>query len=453
MQPRPFNNLSALGRSRRLLLSAGFPLLLLLAFIVKQFCGFDSIGWHTGFSHPLIGWDHSITMLAVGIWAAQLRGHAIWMLPLAFVGVMSLGGFAGALGFSLPSVEGLVLLSCAVFSVLITRNIRFSSKVNVMIVAFFGFFHGYAHGQEISTSASLISYTLGFMLATLLLHGAGILVAKLVVLAATCLLAMLFSQAALAKQAELFIGNHGAVALLDTMPTPSSGYPSHLWYGQGADFQSACDALGFRPPNALDCGAGSSHMTLNGAKGALDASVVAPRPPAGRGSEATFAEADSLGQIAIEPAPSVSQVFRHHFPDINHTPGQSLLCNGVGLTSPPAAHYLVLSPLVSLSFNRSPIDRIEAFRLRAILADTRSGNIHPDFYRDLSPEPIHFKPISAATTARPSGVIENLALIHVLVRNDKRLASVASNRRSGSMSAETSNIGAGLNRLNKPSTF
>jgi len=109
------------------------------------------------------------------------------MLPVSFVGVMSLGGLAGASGLSLPSVEGLILLSCAVFGVLITRRVRFGSKINVLIVAFFAFFHGFAHGQEISASASLISYTLGFMLATLLLHGTGILVAKLVVLAVGCL--------------------------------------------------------------------------------------------------------------------------------------------------------------------------------------------------------------------------------------------------------------------------
>jgi len=33
--------------------------------------------WHHGFDHPLQGWDHILTMIAVGIWAAQLRGQAI----------------------------------------------------------------------------------------------------------------------------------------------------------------------------------------------------------------------------------------------------------------------------------------------------------------------------------------------------------------------------------------
>jgi len=140
------------GRSSsRLLLSVGLPVVLLLTFIGKQIFNFDDIGWHNGFNHPLTGWDHLVTMLAVGIWAAQLRGQAIWMLPLAFVGVMSLGGLAGAAGLAIPSVEGIILLSAAVFSVLITRKIRFSTTINVSIVAFFAFFHGFAHGHEIST--------------------------------------------------------------------------------------------------------------------------------------------------------------------------------------------------------------------------------------------------------------------------------------------------------------
>jgi hydrogenase/urease accessory protein HupE len=144
----------------------------------------------SGFSHPLEGWDHLVTMLAVGIWAAQLRGKAIWLLPLTFVGVMSLGGISGAAKYlAVPSAEVLIVLSSLVFSVLIILKIRFDTKINVLIVAFFAFFHGYAHGQEISASASLISYSVGFMVATLLLHGAGILVAKLLLISVTIFIA------------------------------------------------------------------------------------------------------------------------------------------------------------------------------------------------------------------------------------------------------------------------
>ena len=78
------------------MLSVALPVLLILAFLAKQFSDFDAIGLSHGFNHPLTGWDHLVTMLAVGIWAAQLRGKAIWLLPLSFVSVMSLGGLARA---------------------------------------------------------------------------------------------------------------------------------------------------------------------------------------------------------------------------------------------------------------------------------------------------------------------------------------------------------------------
>jgi hydrogenase/urease accessory protein HupE len=160
-----------------------FLLMSVLACVFYFIADISVLDLSSGFSHPLEGWDHIVTMLGVGIWAAQLRGKAIWLLPTTFVGVMSLGGISGAAQYlAVPSAEILIVLSCLVFSILIIRKVRFDIRINVLIVAFFAFFHGYAHGAEISTSASLISYTLGFMIATLLLHGAGILIAKVILL-------------------------------------------------------------------------------------------------------------------------------------------------------------------------------------------------------------------------------------------------------------------------------
>lgn len=165
-------------------------LLMSVLLYVFYFADISLLDLSSGFSHPLEGWDHIVTMLGVGIWAAQLRGKAIWLLPTTFVSVMSLGGISGAAKYlAVPSAEILIALSCLVFSILIIRKVRFDIKINVLIVAFFAFFHGYAHGQEISTSASLISYTAGFMLATLLLHSAGILVAKVILLSITFFIA------------------------------------------------------------------------------------------------------------------------------------------------------------------------------------------------------------------------------------------------------------------------
>ncbi|TIV92147.1 MAG: protein hupE, partial [Mesorhizobium sp.] len=50
-----------------------------------------------GFAHPLSGLDHLAAMIAVGLWAAMKGGRAVWAWPLAFVGVMLVGGALGML--------------------------------------------------------------------------------------------------------------------------------------------------------------------------------------------------------------------------------------------------------------------------------------------------------------------------------------------------------------------
>ena len=168
---------------QRFFLTLGLFMLLFFSLlkIPTLFFVIDS-DWYEGFLHPLAGWDHLLAMVAVGIWAAQLRRQAVWLLPLVFVSIMSLGGMVGAASFIVPNAEIIILLSGLILNVFIIRKIRFSMPLNMLIIGFFAFFHGYAHGDEISASASLASYTAGFVFATLLLHSAGILIARLTVL-------------------------------------------------------------------------------------------------------------------------------------------------------------------------------------------------------------------------------------------------------------------------------
>jgi hydrogenase/urease accessory protein HupE len=136
-------------------------------------------GWHDGFSHPLQGWDHLLVMIAVGWWAAQQRGRAVWLIPLTFVGVMTMGGVVGATGVSLPGVELAILLSVAVFAALVARKARLRLSVSVWLVGFFAFFHGFAHGAEMPGSANIVMFGFGFVLATLLLHATGLVAGRL----------------------------------------------------------------------------------------------------------------------------------------------------------------------------------------------------------------------------------------------------------------------------------
>ncbi|NKC50377.1 HupE/UreJ family protein [Ochrobactrum cytisi] len=125
-----------------------------------------------GFTHPS-GADHILAMVAVGLWASMLGGRALVVVPLSFVGVMLLGFVAALSGVTLPYVEPIILASVIVLGLLVAMAFRASTLTAALIVGFFAFFHGYAHGGEIG-SAAFLSYGAGFALATALLHAAGI---------------------------------------------------------------------------------------------------------------------------------------------------------------------------------------------------------------------------------------------------------------------------------------
>lgn len=131
-------------------------------------------GFGHGFSHPLGGLDHLCAMLAVGLWAAQMGGRALWAVPLAFVTVMALGGILGMAGLNLPFVETGIVLSVLLLGVLIAASARLPLAASVAIVAFFAIFHGFAHGAEMPANASGFAYAAGFTFATALLHLCGI---------------------------------------------------------------------------------------------------------------------------------------------------------------------------------------------------------------------------------------------------------------------------------------
>lgn len=144
-------------------------------------------GWHDGFSHPLHGWDHLLVMVAVGFWAAQQRSRAIWLYPLTFVSVMGLGGVVGAAGVMVPGVEVGILLSVITFACLVLGRVRLKPLTAMALIATFAFCHGYAHGAEMPGSIGVVSFALGFMLATLLLHLSGLMTSRLLTMGMVCL--------------------------------------------------------------------------------------------------------------------------------------------------------------------------------------------------------------------------------------------------------------------------
>jgi urease accessory protein len=131
-------------------------------------------GFTGGLAHPFLGLDHLLAMIAIGLWAAQQGGRALWAVPAAFVGAMLLGGILSMSGFSLPHVETGVAASVLLLGLLIATRRQWNVPAGMAIAAVFAIFHGYAHGLEMPQAASPTLYALGFVLATACLHAVGV---------------------------------------------------------------------------------------------------------------------------------------------------------------------------------------------------------------------------------------------------------------------------------------
>lgn len=131
-------------------------------------------GLASGLNHPFSGLDHILAMVAVGLWAAQLGGRSTWLVPAAFVSLMTVGGAMGMMGIYLPMVEAGILASVLVLGVLIAAAARLPLAASMAVVGLFAVFHGHSHGTEIPHAASGLAYAAGFVLATVALHACGI---------------------------------------------------------------------------------------------------------------------------------------------------------------------------------------------------------------------------------------------------------------------------------------
>jgi urease accessory protein len=132
-----------------------------------------------GFAHPVFGLDHLLAMIAVGIWAAQVGGRARWIVPATFVGVMTLASFFGQRGFVPSGMEQMIAVSLLALGLMIALAKRLPLSAGLGLAALFAAFHGFAHGAEIPATSSGLSYGLGFVAATILLHAVGLALGKL----------------------------------------------------------------------------------------------------------------------------------------------------------------------------------------------------------------------------------------------------------------------------------
>jgi urease accessory protein len=137
--------------------------------------GLDHIhGLTDGIMHPLTGLDHVLAMVAVGLLAAQLGGRALWITPLSFMAMLVVGALLAMAHIAVPLVEVGIAFSIISLGLVLLFGVGLPTAGAMAFVGFFAIFHGYAHGLELPNTASALSYGVGFVLATGLLHLAGI---------------------------------------------------------------------------------------------------------------------------------------------------------------------------------------------------------------------------------------------------------------------------------------
>lgn len=129
-------------------------------------------GFMAGLLHPFTGIDHLAAMLAVGVWSA-LAVRPVWVAPLAFVALLGAGALGGLAGVAVPGMEPMIAASLLVTGLLIATRAQWPVWAAALVAGLFAFFHGAAHGMELS-GVGVAQALAGMLIGSAALHLAGI---------------------------------------------------------------------------------------------------------------------------------------------------------------------------------------------------------------------------------------------------------------------------------------
>lgn len=133
-------------------------------------------GFWGGLVHPVLGPDHLLAMISVGIISVKMGGRAIWTVPTTFVVVTGLSGWVAHMFLTvMPEVESGVALSVLLLGLMIAWRHAFSLPLGMLCVGFFAMFHGGAHGLELPPAGEALVYGIGFLCGTAALHLVGVM--------------------------------------------------------------------------------------------------------------------------------------------------------------------------------------------------------------------------------------------------------------------------------------
>ncbi len=138
-------------------------------------------GLLSGLGHPVIGPDHLLFVLALGVlcWRMDLG----WRAVASFLGASLLGIALHLASIAVPGNESLVALSLLVMGISLSAGGRAARRAMTLVAAMAGVFHGYAYGEPIvgAESGVLLAYLLGLVIVQSLVGAAGYWSAKILV--------------------------------------------------------------------------------------------------------------------------------------------------------------------------------------------------------------------------------------------------------------------------------
>lgn len=150
-------------------------------------------GFLSGLGHPVIGIDHLVFVIAVGLLASLKKQRGV-LLPIAFVVSTLIGTGIHLLSMDLPLPETIISASVLTFGIILAMPQTPQLVWLVSIGALAGIFHGYAYGEAIigAQMTPLVAYLLGFASIQLIISLAAFKIGKI-------------SLARIAEQPSLFL--------------------------------------------------------------------------------------------------------------------------------------------------------------------------------------------------------------------------------------------------------
>ncbi len=137
-------------------------------------------GFTSGLLHPLLGMDHILAMIAVGLLASQRQGKIAGSLPIIFILMMLVGAAVGLTDLAIPFAEQGIIGSVIILGAVLAAGHRISNSAAAILVGLFASFHGIAHIMEVPANVSSIVYASGFSITTIALIASGFVLGKTV---------------------------------------------------------------------------------------------------------------------------------------------------------------------------------------------------------------------------------------------------------------------------------